>query len=453
MSKSEYHVIILNYRPLNHVNIRIYVPNSVEYTEIVYILVLYVADMSDQKSPVESQKIDGDRRGRVSRRSVLATGGMAASATLVGCLGGGSEDGTEGELEPPWTTEDLAEQIDDDATLTIYASTGSDQQWYDLVDVVNDEFGTSIKADVFASVGSEMTQRFVQERQANNDTADILSSPSDIDDEMKITAQKEGREAGLDVGRQYFEWDLDQKFWFNDELQDVQQYPFYIAAYNGGPGLTMPINENIFEDRGLDIPETYNDLFDGQYEGLKTLLSSRYIAPDMVGWVVRHHADQMDMDNLAWANDLREHLNYTGASSTTTAVREVRDGNAPLMFYCWPTVLDPFMGDDTPLGAVFPDNVKAFMNGSPIAINKEAPNPWVARFFLSAVLEEPVQRRMINDVTNQIPCRFDLDYSDQNPDAYTEKRLTADFEPVSFWDGWQNSEVGQTLLDDGAFEL
>jgi hypothetical protein len=384
---------------------------------------------------------------------MLATAGMAATATLGGCLGGGDGGGAENGPEPPWTTEGLAEQISDDATLTIYASTGSDQQWYDLVDVVNDEFGTSIEADVFASVGSEVTQRFVQERQANNDSVDILSSPSGIDDEMKLTAQEEDREAGRDVGRQYFEWDLDQKFWFNDVLQDVQQYPFYIAAYNGGPGLTMPINEDIFADRGLDVPETYNDLFDSQYEGLEILLSNRYIAPDMVGWIIRYHADQMDMDNLDWAYDLRDHLDFTGASSTTAAVRAVRDGNAPAMFYCWPTVLDPFMGDDTALGAVFPKNVKAFMNGSPIAINKEAPNPWVARFFLSAVLEEPVQRRMVNEVTNQIPCRFDLDYSPEDPDSYTQQRLTADFESVNFWDGWENSQVGQTALDDGVFEL
>ena len=98
----------------------------------------------------------------------------------------------------------------------------------------------------------------------------------------------------------------------------------------------------------------------------------------------------------------------------------IRDGEAPIMLYNGPTVLATLEPSTSPLMGVFPKNVKGFMNGSPVAINKEAPNPWVARFFLSAMLEKPVQGRMIREVKNQIPCRLDLDYSAYDPDPYTK---------------------------------
>ena len=405
-----------------------------------------------------------------SRRGFLATGATVTAASLVGCLGstggstptaggGGQTAGgnggtaTSGEPQPPWTTEALADHIDGDETITIYTSTGSSDEWYDVIEVINDEFGTSLEPNVFASYGSKVTQRFVQERQADNDQADVLSSPSGIDERMTITGKEEGREAALDIGRQYFEWDLDQNFWFNDVLQDVQQYPFYATAYNGGPGLALPINEEIFEERGLDVPRTYNDLLDDQYEGLKTTISSSYVAADMVGWIIKHHAEQQGVSELEWARQLSDHLEFVGASSHTTAAREVRDGNAAMMLYNWPTVLGPFAGDDSPLRAVFPEEVKSDMNGSPVAINKNAPNPWVARFFLSAYLEESVQRRLVTDVVRQIPCRLDLDYSAQNPDTFTQKRLNTPFEPVSFWDSWRTAQVGQEAKDEGVFDL
>ncbi|QKY15494.1 ABC transporter substrate-binding protein [Halorubrum sp. CBA1229] len=398
---------------------------------------------------------DGTQSGHhrsASRRTFLTAGAAVSAAAVAGCLGGGEAESAEGP-EPPWTTEELAEQVDDGATINVYASTGADQEWYDLVDVINDEFGTSIEPSVFATNGNDLTQRFVQERQAGNDTADVLSSPTGIDDDMLVTAREESKEAALDIGRKYFEWDLDQKFWFNDVLEDVQQYPFYVTGYNGGPGLTMPINEDVFADRGLDVPSTYNDLLDDQYEGMEVAISSAYIASDMVGWIVRHNAAETELTETEWAQQLRDHLSYTGVSSHTAGTREVRDGNVPLMLYNWPTVIAPFTGEDSPLTGIFPEDVPAFMNGSPIAINKEAPNPWVARFFLSATLEESVQRRMINDVERQIPCRLDLDYSAQDPDPYTEKRLNSDYEAVEFWDEWRNSTVGQKVKDAGAFDI
>lgn len=392
-----------------------------------------------------------------SRRTVLRSTG-AAIALTAGCLGAGSDDadgetGDSGEPSTPWTTEDLLEQIDPDSTITIYASTGTSDEWYDLIDVINDEYGTTLEADVFASHGGEISQRFVQERQAGNDKADILSSPSSLEAKIKTTDREDGREAALDLGKKYFDWDLNENYWFSDLLPEEQMTPFYVGAYNGGPRLALPINEEIFAERGLTVPETYNDLLADEFEGVKTAISNSYIAPDMVGWIIRHHAEQTDKSNMEWARELSDNLQYTGASSHTAAAREVRDGNAPMMLYNWATPLIPFATEDSPLRAIFPKNAKSLMGGGQVAINKEAPNLWLARFFLSAMLEEPVQRRMIHDVEPMVPARMDLDYSAQDPNQYTEDRLTADFNMVSFWDSWKNSVVGQEAIDAGIFDL
>ncbi|MEF8851003.1 MAG: hypothetical protein V5A44_08920 [Haloarculaceae archaeon] len=412
--------------------------------------------MSDRDATNDRERDSGRRDGVTSRRSFLATGATVTTASLVGCLGtssGGSapttsgssgETATSGDPETPWTTEALAEYIDDGSTVTIYAGTGDSQQWYDLITVINDEFGTNIEGNVFASDGGKVSQRFIQERQASNDAVDVLSNASDLRDQIKVD--------GESVAKQYFEWGLDQNFWFTDVLPDKRTLPFMVGAYNGGAGSVLPINETMFEERGLDIPETYNDLFEDQYEGLETLLPG-YVVGSEVGWIIRYHAKQTDMDDLEWINTLADHLEFKGASSHTAGAREVRDGNAPMMFYNFPWVLSPFVSPDSPLLGHFVDGVRSPAVAGPLEINKNAPNPWVARFFVSAVLEEAVQRRMIHDVTDQVPVRLDLDYSAQNPDPYTKKRLNADVTVVGFWEGKTYSTVGQEAKDKGAFEV
>jgi hypothetical protein len=408
----------------------------------------------DERSQRSDSRDDGDatrprseRRGfrTPSRRTFVATGAALSAGSVAGCLGGlGSSNDGEGP-EAPWTTEELADHIDDGSTITIYAGTGDSDQWYDLIEVINDEFDTSLEGDVFAGNGGDVSQRFLQEKQADNDQADLVSNASDIQDEIKIN--------GEEAAEQYFEWDMDQNFWFNDVLPDAEQQPFMVGAFNGGAGSCLPLNEDIFEERGLDLPESYNDLFDDQYEGLETLIPG-FIVPGEVGWVVDYHAEQTDMGNLEWIETLAEHLEFVGASSYTGAAREVAQGNAPMMFFNWPWVVAPFATDSQySLRGQFVEPVKSEAMAGPLSINTDAPRPWVARFFVSAMLEEPVQRRMIKEVTDQVPVRLDLDYSEQDPHPYTERRLNTELVKIGFFDGAEYSEVGQTLKDNGAFEV
>lgn len=406
------------------------------------------------EDPNRRVPVSDDELLSTTRRGILAAGGAVALGGAAGCLGrGGSPDTDDTGLEKPWTTEALLTKLDENPSLTIYASTGDDQQWYDLVEVINDEFDTNIQADVFASYGSKVTQRFVQEHQADNHKADVLSTPSGLDERMRMKAEKADRETALDIGRKYFEWDLHRNYWFTDVLTDVQKTPFYISAYNTGPGLALPINEETFDERGLPYPETYNDLFDDRFEGMSMAISKRYVSTEQSGWIARVHAEKSGMDPVEWSEKLWDHLEFTGVSSHTAGARAVRDGDADMMLYNWPLVLDPFMGPDSPLRGVFPEDVKSFMAGDPVCINRHAPNTWAARFFVSAMLEESVQRRLINEVTDQIPVRLDLDYAENDPDPYTHKRLNVDFNPVTFWESWDNVETGKKLADAGCFRF
>jgi hypothetical protein len=372
---------------------------------------------------------------------MLATGATAASATLVGCLGGGS--GSQSGPEPPWSTDQLAETIDDGSTVTIYAGTGDATQWNDLISVINDEFGTSIEADVFASDAGSVSQRFLQESQSGNHQADLITKANDIRDEIV--------NEGTEVADQYYETNLDQNFWFNDVLPGERQLSFMVAAYNGGAGLCLPLNENYFDEQGLDYPETYNDLFDDQYEGLTTKLPG-YIVSTEVGWIIDYHASERGMDNMEWMEALQSHLDFSGSSSHTAGARQVAQGDAPMMLYNFPWVVSPFVSDQ-PLRGHFVDPVKSDALAGEMSINANAPNPWVGRFVLSAMLEEPVQRRIINDVTDQVPVRLDLDYSPQNPAPYTQARLNADLTTIGFFEDGEYGTVGQSAKDNGYFEV
>lgn len=382
-----------------------------------------------------------------SRRAFLATSGAVSAASLVGCLGsGGSEDSSE-EPETPWSTDALTGQISGDETITIYAGTGDAEQWYDLVDVINDEYDTDLEADVFASDGSSVSQRFLQERRAGEDKADVVSTASNLSDEISTMGQEEGLSQALE----WFEGDLDENFWFTDVLPEERVMPFQVSSFNGGAGICMPVSEQVFEEQGLDYPETYNDLFDDQYEGLDIAFSG-YVSPEQVGWIARYHAQETDMDHVEWARSLMDRFNVVGVDSHSAGTREVGKGNVAMMLYNWPWSAAPFVEDESlAVRGVFTDPVKANAMEGPLMINKNAPNKWVARFFVSAMLEKPVQRRILTDVTDQVPVRTDLDLEDVDVPEFTKQRLNADLVRIGYWENSTYAEAGQEIVDTDIF--
>lgn len=384
-----------------------------------------------------------DRRSRpVSRRSVLATGAVLSTSALVGCLGGSTSgsggNATETEPEQPWTTEALADYVEDGATLNVYAGSGDPDQWQTLFEVVNDEFDVSLDSDVFVSDGGTISQRVIQERQAGEDVADIVVSATDIRD--RIHAE------GRDVAREYYEWDIGSKFWFGEELEDYMTLPWGVSAINGGASSVMPLNEELFEERGLDYPTTYNDLLDDQYEGMTVLLPD-YVVGSQIGWIIGQHAAQTDMSEMEWMQAMLDHLEFQGASSHSAGGRTVAEGNAPLMFYNFPWTISKLVAE-YPLRGHFVDGVKWNTFEGLFSINNEAPNPWAARFFASAVLEESVQRRILSDVGQLTPSRLELEYDTSSLDPYTRSRLEAELTPVTFSESADYTEVGNRAKEE-----
>jgi ABC-type Fe3+ transport system substrate-binding protein len=388
----------------------------------------------------------GRRSGSPTRRAFLATGSAVSVASLVGCLGGGGSgngaDGDEGP-EPPWTTEELVDRVDDGTTVNIYSATGDTPTWESLVEVINDEFDAGLESNVFNSDGGTISQRIIQERQADEDTADVVAVASDIEDQILSEGQS--------VAERYYEWDLDQNFWWSEELDEERYLPWSVVGYNAAVSIAMPANPNRFEEMGLDIPRSYNDLLDDQYEGMEVGLPG-YLVRSHVGWPIAHAAEQTDMSEMEWIQTLKEHVSWVGYESHTTAAQAVAQGDVPLMFYNFPWSIQQFVGD-SPLKPNFPEGAMWDLWAGSMSINKEAPNPWAARLVLSATLEPAVQRRMANEVPQVTPGRPEVDYSSVDLDPYTESRLNFDSTPVPFYDGADFSATGQQAIDEGAFEI
>ncbi|EMA62892.1 hypothetical protein [Halorubrum lipolyticum] len=404
--------------------------------------------MSDEKpenGTLERAETDGQRLGRggvTSRRTFLATGAAVSAAAVAGCAGGTGSGSTEGP-EPPWTTEELADQIDDESTVTIYAANGDRPTWEALVNVINEEFGTSLKLEQYNAHAGAVSQRFMQEHQANSTKADLITTANDV------TALI--REDGRSVAEKYYETGLEENFWFTDVLNDNEVYPWMVHALNGGAWSVMPINETVFEDRGLDYPESYNDLFEDQYEGLEVALPG-YVVDNQIGWIIDYHAAETEMDNMEWMETLVDHLNFVGVESHSTGARSVAEGNTPMMFYNFPSTIHPLM-DEYPLRANFVDPVKGSSWKTELSIPANAPNPWVARFVLSATLESAVQRRIIHDVPQVAPGRTDIDYAAEEPTEYMQKRMNADTINYSFEESSQFIEIGQQAKDEGVLDF
>ncbi len=409
--------------------------------------------MSNRSSATGTGTVESGRgrTSRLSRRAFVATGAALSVGALAGCSGGESDSGNPSPDEA-WTTEGLRDEIDGDETITIYAGTGDDQQWFDLVNVINDEFGTNLEADVFASDGGTVSQRFIQQREANNEQVDVLSNVSNVQDEIKTTGMEDGEEAANEIARQYFEMGIDENFWFKDVLDDWHLLPFMAPGFNGGTNITFPYNKDIFDDQGADVPEQYGDLLDDQYEGM-TMLIPGYVVRTYAGWAISQGASETDMGEMEWMDALRQNVNFKSASSHTTATREIANGNAAMMLYNFPNTVEAFLSGSPALGGAFPSGGMWPASAGPLYINTNAPNPEVARFFVSAVLEKPVQKRMLSEVYTQVPVRLDLDYSDVDATSYARSRINLESDKIGFYETAEYTTVGQTAAEEGKFDI
>lgn len=377
-----------------------------------------------------------------SRREMLAVAGSTVSiASLSGCLTLGSSNENTGDgPEPPWTTEELAKYVEDGSTVTIYSASGDKPTYDALIDIINEEFDAGLELDLFNSHAGAVSQRVMQERQANKDRADVIITANDIT--AKIREDQ-------DVADEWYEMSIGDKFWFSDELPQKNVYPWMVKALNDGPKSVMPLNKEIFDEKGLDIPNTYNDLFDDQYEGMEMAIAD-YVVSYRAGYIMKSHADKTDMGSLEWMRALMDHLEFVGVDSHSTGTREVAQGNIPLMFYNSPHGLTPFM-EDTPMYANFVENEQGSTWKNELTINKNAPHPWPARLFVSAMLEESVQRRITDEVPQVVPGRTDLEYSTDN--EYYQKLFSTNVKELTLVEQQPYIETAEKAKENGVFEL
>lgn len=375
----------------------------------------------------------------VNRRQFLAAAGATATIGIAGCSGEETEktDGDDGP-DPPWTTEELADHIEAGTEITIYNGYQNPTPYEQLIEVINDEYGTTLEPTVFATDGGEVSQRIIQERQADRDQSDIISVATDLMDMI----HQEGREAE----GEYFELGIDEDYWFSDELEGPYLERWYASLFNGGPSLAMPVNPDVFDEMGISYPNTWNELFDDVYEDVRITLP-RYIVRRHLGWIIDYHAEQRGMENMAWMESLMDHMTFEGVDSYSSGTRDVGEGNAPFMFFNFPWVITRFTAD-FPVETHFPDVVPRFMSSGTLSINNRAPNPWAARFVLSATAEPVIQRSILNEVDDFTPGRIDIDYSAEEMDPETRATLEADPILVSFWDELDFSAVGQQAAED-----
>lgn len=357
------------------------------------------------------------------------------ATALAGCVGFAGTDTSEGTdgPEPPWTTEQLAplaeEEIGDDGALVLYAGTGDFKPWEQIGDILAQEYPW-FDIEGFAGRGGEVSQRVIQEHQAGRSEVDVVSQGDELlmDDELRT---------------EIYPSTHDENYWFAHEasLEDYSS-PWFASPLNGGPSVALGINPIELEKRNLDVPDSWNDLLEPQYEDVPVIFPQE---PNLkrFGWIVSYHAEQKGLEPAEWFEKQVEHLDLEIVSSHTPGARFLGQGVTPLMHHNYPWVLRRFV-EDLNVEVHFPDPVPMFLSSGIVTKYINSSNPWTARFFISVLMEEWVQKKIALEVDQFGPGRLDIDYSGIGLDEYTERTLAASVELI----GWEAEQKYKTLSED-----
>lgn len=373
---------------------------------------------------------------RMSRRGLLAATG-ATLATLSGCSGkantgsGGNKEG----IETPWTTEDLAEKAkaDESGKVVVYAGTGSFNPWDQIGEVIAEEYPW-FEIDGVAGKGGQISQRILQEHQSGESEVDIISQGDEIYSDK-------------DIRERLIKPNHDETYWFADD-SEASEYatPWFASALNGGPSVGIGINPVELENRGLDVPNSWNDLLEDQYKDVPVIFPQ---SPNTkrFGWIVSYHAEEMGMEPTEWFQAQADHLDLRIVSGHTTGARFLGQGDAPLMHHNYPWVVRRFV-DELNAKVHFPDPVPMFLSSGIVSEYVNAPHPWTARFFISVLMEDWVQKRIAKDVDEFGPGRVDIDYSGLGLGSYTERTLNTPISPIGFEEENKYKDLTETVYQD-----
>lgn len=397
--------------------------------------------MTEKRTESGRRRDESDRLTTTRRRAILA-GGTAVMGALAGCSGvfgtSDSDSGYEGPSQP-WTTEELATaaQESGQTSINIYTAAGEPKTWNEWESVIQEEYPWFEINTLVTGRGEKVTQRVVQEHQAGEVTADVAGEvPSLIDDR--------------ELRRNIFKRAYAEEYAIADTYPDAYTESF-VSVYNRGPSLSLPYNTQLLEERGLDLPSTYNDLLDDpQYEGMDMLIVQD---PNMkrFGWIVNHHAEQKDMEPAEWLSELRDTLNFRIGSGHTQVARYLGTGEvAPMMLYSYPWTVSKSEISGLPITNHYVDNIPYFLSSGILGEVESGPNPWGARFFLSVSMEPFVQRALATEISTFTPERQDVDYSDLEMADSIETRVSlfGNMDNIDFEEEQTVAEIGSEAFSE-----
>lgn len=396
----------------------------------------------------EGRNRTGSDRGNdlaPSRRHLLSAGGATVLTALAGCTDvlGTAPDRSDSEEvdgpEPPWTTEALAEkaQQEGQTSINLYTAAGEPETWRTWESVIQEEYSWFEIDTLVTGRGEEVTQRVVQEYQADQVTVDVAGEvPSLLDD--------------INLVREIFERDYQSEYTIAEEYPDAYTNIF-ISTQNRGPSLSLPYNTELVDELGLDVPQSYNDfLDDSQYQGMDMLIVQD---PNMkrFGWIVNYHAEQKGMSALDWLSEIADTIDFTVGSGHTQVGRFLGTGKvAPMMFYSYPWTVNKSELAGLPVTNQYVDNIPYFLSSGILGEVNGAPNPWGARFFLSVALEPFLQKALASEIPTFTPERQDVDYSNLDMAEDIEERVSlfGNMDNIPFEEEQELKEIGSQAFSE-----
>ena len=390
----------------------------------------------------------------VSRRKLLLTGGIGASSALAGCFGGngGNGNGDDGSGTSgggdngdtggnggsgpetfevghgDYRTTVSAEDFPDE--LFIYAVQTGWSNWDAVMDAFEEEYGVPLRDD---------------QRTSGEALADIRSNAGNQD----YSAYNGFYPTGLQAWDDGFTTDYQPAGW--DQVpDDFKTDDNHVTATRQ---MTIAINyrRDVYEDRGVDEPETWEDLkqpeiaqdlainVPGAGAGLNAMLSI-------------NHAYGGDLDNLDPLIDYLEEIGESGARHQRNLDRQFTAGEiSTYAEFDFGGLSTKYNDDDIPqedVGVVIPqapgggEGAVAAPYG--FAMLDGAPNPEACKLFMDFVLSLEVQQLFFDGFVRPIRAE-ELDAPDEFPPDEQYEAATFEIDQVELLE--KQEDIVEEIID------
>lgn len=393
---------------------------------------------------------DHNQNGPVSRRKFLIANGTVAGAALAGCLGddeneenggngtgggNGNDGGATGSDTETWEVGhgDYQTTVSEDDLpdeLFVYAVQTGWSNWDAVMDAFEDEYGVTLHDD---------------QRTSGEALSNIRANAGNQD----YSAYNGFYPTGLQAWEDGFTTDYQPAGW--DQVPaDFKTDDNHVTATRQ---MTIAINyrQDVYEDRGVDEPETWEDLkqpeiaqdlalnVPGAGAGLNAMLSI-------------NHAYGGDLDNLDPLFEYLEEIGESGARHQRNLDRQFTAGEiSTYAEFDFGGLSTKYNDDDIAeedVGVVIPqapgggEGAVAAPYG--YAMLDDAPNPEACKLFMDFVLSEDVQQMFFDGFVR--PIRADeLDAPDEFPPDEQYEAATFEIDQVELLE--KQEDIVSEIID------